>query len=73
MKRIGHFSYIIYCLAAGIILMFLPWQGIWENNYLLYLHPEYRPILANPYFKGAVMGLGILNILIGIQRIVRPK
>jgi len=73
MAWIGHIIYILYSLEVGIFLLFLPWQGIWENNYLLYLYPRIRPVVANSYFKGAVLGLGIVNIMIGIQEIANLR
>jgi hypothetical protein len=63
--------YIIISLPLGIALLTLPWSNAWENNYLLYIYPQIQPIVANSFFKGAVLGLGIVNILIGIQEIVR--
>jgi hypothetical protein len=63
--------YILYSLEVGAFLLFIPWQGIWENNYLLYRYPNLQPIMANSYLKGAVIGLGIVNIMIGIQEIVQ--
>jgi hypothetical protein len=65
--------YIIYWLEVGTFLLFLPWQSIWENNYLIYLYPNMRPIVSNLFLKGAVLGLGIVNILIGIQEIAEFK
>jgi len=65
--------YILYCLEVGGFLLFLPWLGIWENNLLLYQHPQFRPIVANSFLKGGVLGLGLVNIFIGIQEIVHFK
>jgi hypothetical protein len=68
--------YILYSLWVGILLLFLPWLNIWDNNYLLHLYPQIRPVVTNPFFKGFVLGLGIVNILIGIndvQNIARRK
>ncbi len=64
-------SYILFSLAFGAALLCLPWQSFWENNYLLYMYPELRPLISNSYFKGAVLGLGIADILIGIREITR--
>lgn len=61
--------YILYSLEVGVFLVFLPWLAIWENNYLLYLFPDFRPLVANSYLKGAVLGLGVVNIVIGIEEI----
>jgi hypothetical protein len=63
--------YILYCLEVGIFLLFLPWMSLWDTNYIVYLYPKLRPIVANPYVKGGVLGLGIVNILIGIQEIAQ--
>jgi len=66
--------YIAYWLVVGFALLYFPWSSIWENNYLLLnLFPKIRPLIANPFFKGAVLGLGIANILIGIREIVHFK
>jgi hypothetical protein len=65
--------YIIYSLEVGIALLWLPWKGIWENNLLLYLFPQIGPVVTNPFFKGAILGLGIDNILIGIYETIRLK
>jgi hypothetical protein len=65
--------YILYSLEVGVFLLFLPWLDIWENNYLLFLHPRFRPIVVNSFLKGGVLGLGIVNILIGIQEIANCR
>ena len=65
--------YILYSVGIGIALLMLPGSGVWENNYILYLYPQIRPLIANPFFKGAVLGLGIANILIGINEVVQFK
>ena len=65
--------YILYCLEVGVFLLFLPWMSLWDTNYLVYLYPRLCPIVANPYLKGAVLGLGIVNVFIGIQEIAQFK
>jgi len=65
--------YILYSLEAGLFLLWLPWLDVWENNYLLLLYPQIRSLVASPFFKGAILGLGIDNILMGIYEIVRFK
>ncbi len=65
--------YILYSLEIGIFLLCLPWQRFWENNYLLYRYPQIRPVIANPFFKGFVLGLGIANIMIGIYEVAHFK
>lgn len=64
-----HVLFIAYWLEVGVLLLYLPWQSIWENNYFLFRVPELQPLIASPFLKGAVLGLGIVNIVIGIQEI----
>jgi hypothetical protein len=71
MAWVWHILYIIYSLEVGVFLLFLPWLNIWDNNYLIYKLPALRPVVVNPFLKGAVLGLGIVNILIGIQEVVQ--
>jgi len=73
MAWIWQILYILYSLEVGLFLIFLPWLRIWESNYLLYLFPEMQPIVENSFLKGAVLGLGIVNILIGIQEVIEFK
>lgn len=65
--------YIIYSLEVGLALLWLPWKGLWENNLVLYLFPQIGPVVTSPFFKGAIFGLGIDNILIGIYEVIRLK
>jgi len=65
--------YVVYSLEVGVALLCLPWLSFWENNYLLLVCPQIQPIVTNPFFKGAVLGLGIANIIIGIQEIADLK
>jgi hypothetical protein len=71
--KAAHIIYILYYLAIGILLLCLPWWKVWDDNYLLYLYPRIQPLVANPFFKGFVVGLGIINILMGIQEFARVK
>jgi len=45
----------------GLILVLLPWMRFWEANYFLERFPLLIPILLNPFLRGAVSGLGLLD------------
>jgi len=61
--------YIVYSFVVGTFLLVLPWMDLWDNNYIVYHFPGVGSIVSNSFFKGAVLGLGIVNILIGLQEI----
>ena len=73
--RLTVIFFIILCLEAGIALTLLPWLsfgglGDWGDNYLLAVLAEKTglPVLqkavSSGWVRGAVTGLGILNLFI---------
>jgi hypothetical protein len=78
--------YIILCLEIGIVLTLLPWvpQGTlglsdWGNNYfLLYAARKtgmhaLQTVVASGWMRGAVTGVGLLNIGIAFWEIFNFK
>ena len=70
--------FILICFEIGILLVILPWvpSPSWNENYLLVLAADkaHWPWLAlamkSGYARGAVSGLGLLNILLGVWEII---
>ena len=63
---------IIFCLEIGTFLLVFPWYGnTWENNFLSSLLRQ--SYWQNPYFRGAVSGLGIVNLYICFVEILRLR
>jgi hypothetical protein len=56
-----------YFLEVGLLLVVLPWTTFWDYNYLFDLVPWLRDGLQSSYVRGAVSGLGLLNIGLGVQ------
>jgi len=78
--------YIVLCLEIGIVLTLLPWipQGFlglsdWGNNYfLLYAARKtgsyaLQNVVASGWIRGAVTGVGILNLGIAFWEIFNFK
>ena len=61
--------YVLYCLEIGLFLVVFPWMDFWKQNFLLYEFPFLRGLFLNGYFRGAVTGLGIANIILGAAEI----
>jgi hypothetical protein len=53
----------------GAMLFYLPWTAIWEQNYFLGHFPALMNVLLHPAFRGAVSGLGILDIFLALNSI----
>ena len=45
--------------------MVLPWSGFWERNYFAAAWPPLQALLSNNYLRGAVTGLGVVNLVAG--------
>ena len=48
------------------MLIVLPWWPVfWEHNYFVLSYPILRPFLTNNFVRGAVSGLGLVNLAAG--------
>ncbi len=61
------FLSIVSSLLVGLILAIAPWTPLWESNYLLSPHPTLRLLLLSAFTRGAVSGLGLINILLALH------
>jgi len=66
--------FIILCFLLGTYLILAPWDmlfGNWSDNYFLALIADKSGVsgiqstVASPWFRGAVTGLGVTNLVIG--------
>jgi hypothetical protein len=49
----------------GVILVVAPWWGeVWDANVLLQPWPALRGFVLSPFVRGAVTGLGLVNVLL---------
>lgn len=76
--------YILLCLEVGIVLTVLPWYspfglGDWGSNYFL-LYAAHKTGLqglqhavSSGWFRGAVTGIGLLNLSVAVWEIVHFK
>jgi len=81
-SRLSVIFYIILCLEIGIVLTVLPWVphgwlGLsdWSNNYFLLLAAHkagygVQRFVASGWVRGAVSGIGILNLGMGIWELI---
>src|SRR5712675_3284344 len=69
MSRMTSALLVVALCIAGAILFYLPWTTIWEKNYFLSHFPSLMRILLHPAFRGAVSGLGVLDIFLAINMI----
>jgi len=66
MHRIFRALMVVLAFEMGALLLYLPWSGYWEQNYFLSHYPSLIRVLLHPSFRGAVSGVGVLDILLAI-------
>ncbi len=42
--------------------MLIPWSTFWERNYFVDWSPVLERVLTSNYVRGAISGLGIVNV-----------
>lgn len=82
--RLTVIFYIILCLEAGLFLTVLPWVNPFglndwgDNFFLLYTAqkiglPALRDVVASGWVRGAVSGLGLLNLALAFWEMAHYK
>ncbi len=54
----------------GLLLVLAPWSPIWERNYFVQQLPWVAAIARNHFVRGAVTGLGIVNLAAGLAELL---
>jgi hypothetical protein len=54
---------IAVLIELGLLLIVVPWSAYWERNYFAQVSPLIEAIVTNNYVRGAVTGLGAVNVL----------
>jgi hypothetical protein len=67
MIRLFRVVWLLVWLELGLVLILVPWLEIWEANYFLYQYPALALVADNPFTRGAISGLGIVNVLFALQ------
>jgi hypothetical protein len=77
--KLGVILFVIVCFEVGVFLLVFPWTAQWDGNSISNLLANLlhwpRDYWTSSYFRGALSGLGMLNIYISIgelQRLRRP-
>jgi hypothetical protein len=59
-----------FFFEAGLVLLILPWSAFWDRNLFLQWSQTLFEVTRSAYLRGAVSGLGFLNLWIGIIEVI---
>jgi len=70
-RRVLGVCLTIFIFELGLVLLVFPWRSNWDLNWLP-LHSRFLSNLwLNHYFRGAISGLGLLNIYVAFAEATR--
>jgi len=70
--KLGAVAASVFAFELGVFLLVFPWVTEWDLN-AAFLPLWVRELWTSPYFRGAVSGLGLLNIYISIVEVFRLR
>jgi hypothetical protein len=72
LNRILRVVMLLFWLELGLVLILVPWSDVWEANYFLYQYPLLGLFVKNAFLRGAISGLGFMNVLFSIWTFRQP-
>ena len=71
--KISAVIFITFCLEVGLFLLIFPWTDYWPVNYFSTAIPLWSQYWDNMYVRGAISGLGVVNLYISLLEIFRLR
>jgi hypothetical protein len=71
MNRLLAIAFILFCFEIGLFLVFVPWSTLWEHNVILGYSLTLHRFLLNNFVRGAVSGLGVIDLVLGVSELGR--
>lgn len=59
-----------FFFEIGFVLIVIPWSAFWDRNYFAQVAPLLGALITNNFFRGAVSGLGLINVLAGLAELI---
>ncbi len=59
-----------FFFEVGAALIVVPWSTFWDRNYFAQAVPLVHAFITSNFVRGAVSGLGLLNIVAGVRELV---
>jgi hypothetical protein len=59
----------VYFVWAGLWLALSPWTALWDHNWFAGVVPGLDVVMANPYVRGAVSGVGLVTLWAGVREL----
>ena len=81
--KLASLLFAFFCFELGAFLVVFPWTSYWDHHYFSWIAPDSPKQLAlaqwwhstwlTPAFRGAVSGLGVVNLYIAFISVFRLR
>jgi hypothetical protein len=61
---------VAFFLEVGLVLIVAPWSSWWDRNYFAQMIPGVHAIITNNFVRGAVSGLGVVNVAAAVTELL---
>lgn len=69
-RRLSSIIFVLFCFELGLFLLVYPWIDAWADNYFASAL-RWRELWNNAYLRGAVSGLGVVNVYIALAEVFK--
>lgn len=72
-RRVWAICFAIFALEVGLFLLLFPWMDSWNVNHVQTWLPPLQDLWEDRYLRGAVSGLGLVNVYIACREVIRLR
>jgi hypothetical protein len=70
LQRVFVGTYVLFCMVLGLWLVVLPWSTNWFPAGFVARWPALQEVLRSGFVRGAVTGLGLVDIWCGVLEVI---
>jgi hypothetical protein len=70
-QRVLGIFLVVVAFEVGLVLLFAPWLARWETSWAPTSSHRLTAVWLSPYFRGALSGLGLLNLYVSLSEAAR--
>lgn len=70
-RRVLGICLAVFAFELGLFLLIFPWLKHWDLSWVPVHSPHWANLWMSRYFRGALSGLGLLNIYIAVAEAIK--
>jgi hypothetical protein len=70
-RRVLGICLVVFAFELGLFLLIFPWLSNWDLSWVALHSARFAQFWMSPYFRGALGGLGILNLYVAFAEALR--